>query len=390
VRRVEQQAPRRARRRTMATATATFDSPSSASSVYSGSARGGGGGGGAFGSVYGGGGGVIGTRSVQSSGTSTAYSGGGSGVLFPSWSSQSGTSQSGTRWVMRCLRKGAAPASLDWESVAQQVWCAVSNPQAAYKMTQLRKQNKNHWARDDPGVLMAALALSAACAVAWGVAFKYWSPIDHIALILHGWLQLAAAVGLVMGFTRARREALTRPRATVPHMAAPALEWAYVAETAVNAYFPLLLCAHVGLLVTAPVSLAPGWTGTLVGNALLGLGAGAFWHCVFRGFLSAWRGRAAGARRALPPFFLTRAPCPAPLLPARAQSSPLSRRPPSFSSRRALRSWSWAWRRFLTSTARGCSWRSQIRCFLLLFFLSTRDFLYLLRGGVGPLGPPLL
>jgi hypothetical protein len=84
------------------------------------------------------------------------------------------------------------------------------------------------------------------------------------------------------------------------------------------------------------------------------------------------------------------------LLPARAQSSPLSRRPPSFSSRRALRSWSWAWRRFLTSTARGCSWRSQIRClvsvypFSCFFFLSTRDFLYLLRGGVGPLGPPLL
>jgi hypothetical protein len=187
---------------------------------------------------------------------------------------------------MRCLRKGMSPASLDWESAGSQVMYSVVNPQAAYKMTQLRKLNKNHWARDDPGVLMAALALSAACAVAWGVAFKYWSLIDHLALILHGWMQLALAVGLVMVFTRARREALTRPRATVPHMAAPALEWAYVAETAINAYFPLLLCAHVGLLVTAPISLAPGWTGTLLGNALLGIGAGAFWHCVFRGFLS--------------------------------------------------------------------------------------------------------
>ena len=287
----------------MATAnSAAYESsPSSASSVYSASRSS------LYGGGYGvgGGGGVVGTRSVASGSTGSALSGG--GVLFPSWSSQSGgTAQSGTRWVMRCLRKGASPASLDWESVGSQVMYSVTNPQAAYKMTQLRKQNKNHWARDDPGVLMAALAASAACAVAWGLAFNVYSPIDHLALILHGWMQLALAVGLVMGFTRARREALTRPRATVPHMAAPALEWAYVAETAVNAYFPLLLCAHVGLLLTAPVSLAQGWAGTLLGNALLALGAGAFWHCVFRGFLSAFGGGGAGrCRVALLPSPLT-------------------------------------------------------------------------------------
>ena len=252
-----------------------------AGSVYSsGSARSGG--------LYGGGGGVIGSRSVGASTTTTH-----SGVVFPSWSGtaySSGTigSQSGTRWVMRCLRKGASPGSLDWESIGYQVMNSITNPAAAYKMTQLRKQNKNHWARDDPGVLMVALAASAACALAWGLAFKYWSPIDLLALVLHGWMQLGCAVALVMGFTRFKREALTRPRATVPHMAAPALEWAYVAEVAVNAYFPLLLCAHLGLLLSAPISLAPGWTGTLVGNSLLGMGVGAFWYCVFRGFCSEW------------------------------------------------------------------------------------------------------
>ena len=228
---------------------------------------------------------MIGSRSVASTATTQT------GVVFPSWSGTAygtGTagSQSGTRWVMRCLRKGASPGSLDWESIGYQVMNSITNPAAAYKMTQLRKQNKNHWARDDPGVLMVALASSAACAVAWGLAFKYWSPIDLLALVLHGWMQLGCAVALVMGFTRFKREALTRPRATVPHMAAPALEWAYVAEVAVNAYFPLLLCAHMGLLLSAPISLAPGWTGTLVGNALLGTGVGAFWYCVFRGFCS--------------------------------------------------------------------------------------------------------
>ena len=213
---------------------------------------------------YGGGGGVIGTTRAAAA-----------GAVFPSWSGQAyglpgagaslgGASQSGARWVLRCLRKGASPSALDWESIVHQVVCAVRNPSAAYKMTQLRKQAKNLWARDDPGVVMVALALSAACAVAWGVAFGYWSPIDHLALILHAWMQLGLAVGVVMGLTRFRREALTRPRASLPHMVAPALEWAYVAEVAVNAYFPLLLCAHVGLLLTAPISLAPGWAGTLV------------------------------------------------------------------------------------------------------------------------------
>ena len=328
-------------------------SPSSAGSVYSASRAG---------SLYGGGGGVIGTRSVASSSGTSLHSGGGgggggSGVLFPSWSSQSGPAQSGTRWVMRCLRKGASPAALDWESVGAQVAYSVTNPQAAYKMTQLRKQNKNHWARDDPGVLMAALAASAACAVAWNVVVgRYWSPIDYVALVLQGWMQLALAVALVMGFTRARREALTRPRATVPHMAAPALEWAYVAETAVNAYFPLLLCAHVGLLVTAPVSLAPGWAGTVVGNALLAVGAGAFWHCVFRGFLSASRApgrwQSVRARRHL--ILTAPATCP-PHLPLPLQFSPLSRRPPYSSCPPAWPLWCWGWPRCSTSTAPGSS-----------------------------------
>jgi hypothetical protein len=235
--------------------------------------------------------------------------------VFPSWSGQayglpgsgattpSASAQSGARWVLRCLRKGASPASLDWESIFFQVANAVRNPSAAYKMTQLRKQAKNLWARDDPGVVMVALALSGACAVAWGVAFGYWSPIDHLALVLHAWMQLGLAVAVVMGLTRFRREALTKPRASLPHMVAPALEWAYVAEVAVNAYFPLLLCAHVGLLVTAPVSLAPGWAGTLLGNSLLGLGVALFWHSVFRGFLSAykWRGGGGGGGGGPPP-----------------------------------------------------------------------------------------
>ena len=86
---------------------------------------------------YGGGGGVIGV-------------GGARGAVFPSWSGQayglpgsgattpSASAQSGARWVLRCLRKGASPASLDWESIFFQVANAVRNPSAAYKMTQLR------------------------------------------------------------------------------------------------------------------------------------------------------------------------------------------------------------------------------------------------------------
>ena len=125
---------------------------------------------------YGGGGGVIGV-------------GGARGAVFPSWSGQAyglpgagaspASTQSGARWVLRCLRKGATPASLDWESIFFQVANAVRNPSAAYKMTQLRKQAKNLWARDDPGVVMVALALLVGeiVTVGEGIKRKHWGSV---------------------------------------------------------------------------------------------------------------------------------------------------------------------------------------------------------------------
>lgn len=183
-------------------------------------------------SAYGGGGGIIGSRSSAAS-----------SPVFPSWSgaAQSSTSSSsssltGYRWVLRCLRRGASPAALDWESIFYQVRYAVRDPARGYKMTSMRKQTKNVWARDDPGVVLVALAASAALAVAWALSFGVWFPPDVLLLVLRAWAQLGAAVAIVLGITRFRREALTRPRtAPLPHMVAPALEYAYVAEVAVNA-----------------------------------------------------------------------------------------------------------------------------------------------------------
>jgi hypothetical protein len=262
-----------------------------ASSVYSGS-------------TFGGGGGIVGSSGASAHGS--LYGG---AAVFPSWS---GTAlggggggdrggAGGTRWVLRCLRRGAAPGALDWESVAFQVVNSVRAPAKAYRMTMMRKQTKNVWARDDPGVALVAVGAAAALGAAWGLAFGVYAPLDVLLLAAHGVAQLGAAVALVLALTRARRDALTRPRvAPLPHMVAPALEWAYVAEVAVNAYFPLLLCVHAGLLVTAPVSLEPGVAGTVLANALLAAGVGLFWNNVFRGFVGAARARGERARGRAP------------------------------------------------------------------------------------------
>ena len=275
--------------------------PRGGSSVYSGAS-------------YGAGGGIIGSRSVVMSGmsgggTESLYGhGAGATAVFPSWSGSAlgpggsnalGSTSGGYRWVLRCLRRGVNPASLDWESVVFQVLSAVRAPAAGYRMTMLRKQTKNVWARDDPGVILVALAASAIAALLWAFADGVWFPPDLLLLVARGWLQLGVAVGIVMGLTRFRRESLTRPRtAPLPHLIAPLLEWAYVAEVAVNAYFPFLLCVHGGLLVTAPMSLAPGLLGTACGNALLGLGTVLFWNNVFRGFVGESWGGGRRAKRA--------------------------------------------------------------------------------------------
>ena len=259
--------------------------PGGASSIYSGAS-------------YGAGGGIIGSRSVMTSATSPSLyggHGGGATAVFPSWSGSalgpggsnaSGSASGGYRWILKCLRRGANPAALDWESISFQVGHAIRAPAAGYRMTMLRKQTKNVWARDDPGVVIVALAATAIMSIAWSLVNGIWFPPDMLLLIARGWVQLGAAVGLVMGLTRFRREALTRPRtAPLPHMVAPALEWAYVAEVAVNANFPFLLCVHGGLLITAPISLSSGLLATVFANTLLGLGTVLFWNNVFRGFV---------------------------------------------------------------------------------------------------------
>jgi len=270
------------------------------SSVYSGAS-------------FGGGGGIVGSRSAASaplyggasaasavfpSWSGTAFGGAGGGGAHGSGGGGGGGGLAGYRWVLRCARRGATPGALDWESIYFQVVNAVRAPAAAYRMTMLRKQTKNVWARDDPGVVMVALGASAAAAVAWALAEGVWFPPDVLLLVARGWAQLGLAVAAVAALTRARREALTRPRAApLPHMVAPALEWAYVAEVAVNAYFPFLLVVHGGLLVTAPVALAPGLAGAVAANAILALGCALFWNNVFRGFVGE-RGDARARARA--------------------------------------------------------------------------------------------
>lgn len=188
----------------------------------------------------------------------------------------------------RYLRRGFALSQWDLDYVCYQLINSCRAPAQVYKLTLHRKQTKNQWARDDPSFAGVLLGLLAVVAVAYGVAYRYTSPLAYAWLVAHFWggflgTGLAAASA---GWAAANRFARVPAGAALPHAVEQSVEWLFAWDIHCNAFVPVLLLVYVAHFLLLPLVMAgDGLVPCLAGNALYAAAAAHYLYITFQGYL---------------------------------------------------------------------------------------------------------
>lgn len=182
------------------------------------------------------------------------------------------------------MRRALAWSSLDWPLAGAQIAFALRSPAKLGQLTRLRKNTRGTWCRDDPAVVLALLGLYFWAAVAYGVAYRMWSPVSLLLLAVNVCAQfLAGSAAVAVGCWWLANRHLKHTHA-LPHSVEQHLEGMYAFDVAMNAAVAVLLYCAVLPLLAAPLVLSDGFLGVLTGNALLALAAGHYWYVTFTGY----------------------------------------------------------------------------------------------------------
>ena len=220
---------------------------------------------------------------LASGGTSSAPAGGaGAGT----GAGAGGMGGGGAGFWARYLRRGLKPRQWDVDYLAYQLVNACRAPAQVYKLTLHRKQTKNTWARDDPAFAAVQLALLSVCALAYGVAYRYTSPLAFLWLVAHfaGTFLLGGLAAATGGWALAN--ARCRVGAALPHSVEQSVEWLFAWDVHCNAFVPVLLLVYVANFLLLPLVMAgDGLVPCLVGNALYAAAAGHYLYITFQGYV---------------------------------------------------------------------------------------------------------
>lgn len=162
------------------------------------------------------------------------------------------------------------------------------SPSQVYKLTLHRKQTKNQWARDDPSFVGILLGFLAVVAVAYGIAYRYTSPLAYLWLISQHWMSffgwgLAAATA---GWAVTNK--YCRLSGAAPHSVEQSVEWLFAWDIHCNAFVPVLLLVYLADFLLLPLTLRNGGEGLLpclVGNTLYAAAIGHYFYITFQGYI---------------------------------------------------------------------------------------------------------
>lgn len=211
------------------------------------------------------------------------------GTLPYSTRGQASTGAAGLSWLLKYLRRGLSIQQLDIEYVAYQLIYACRSPAKVYKLTQLRKQTKNQWARDDPSFVFVLAALIGMGSISWAVAYGVWSPITFAWLACTSILQMVFVNAIVATATWAIANRHLRVAVPLPHSVEQSVEWLFAWDVACNATVPTFLCLSVLQLLLLPLVLGSGWLSLLLANALYAIAGVLYWYNIFSGYLGEWQ-----------------------------------------------------------------------------------------------------
>ncbi len=173
------------------------------------------------------------------------------------------------------------------ESTAYQFVLATLQPAKVYRLTTLRKQTKNVWAREDASFVVLQLALLAGAAAAWGVAYEVSlrEPLSFLWLVLHAWGQYLVGGALVATASWAVANKALRTSA-LPYSAPVGTDadWAFAWDVHTNGFTTVFWLLYVAELLAAPLVLGESWMCTLTANALWACAITAYWYSAYLGW----------------------------------------------------------------------------------------------------------
>ena len=188
----------------------------------------------------------------------------------------------------RFLRRSLSVSQMDLEFAVFQLLMACRSPARVYKLTQHRKQTKNQYARDDPAFAAVVGVLVSVCAVAYGVAYEYTSPLAYGWLVLQAWLNFVGGGALIATACWAIANKYMRASMPLPHSVEQEVEWLYAWDVHCNSYVPVLLLIFAAQLPLLPLLMRDGFLPALLGNTLYAAAAVHYIYITFSGYLSAY------------------------------------------------------------------------------------------------------
>lgn len=189
--------------------------------------------------------------------------------------------------MSRYLRKGLGSA-FDIDLLSYQFMYASFAPSKVYKLTTLRKQTKNQWAREEPSFVLLTLAMLAASSVCWGIAYEvpFSNPLSFLWLVAQSWIHyLLGGLILATSCWLFANRVLRVASQALPYSAVHSeVDWLYTWDVHCNGYTWLFWTLHVAQLLLAPFVLGESRVCTVLGNVLVMIAWVGYWHIVHLGY----------------------------------------------------------------------------------------------------------
>lgn len=184
------------------------------------------------------------------------------------------------------LRRLLHYPQMDVEYTFTQMVLLCTAPSKVYRLTSLRKQTKNQWARDDPAFVAVLSAFLLLSTVAYGVAFRVSGVGAWLWMLAQamGQFLLGGALVATAGWWFANKHL----RVHHSHSVEQEVEWLYAFDIHCNAYFPLFVLLHPVQYLLLPLLLSQGglaFLGLLLGNALYAGALIAYTYVHFLGYM---------------------------------------------------------------------------------------------------------
>jgi len=168
------------------------------------------------------------------------------------------------------MRRMIHYAQMDIDYTFAQLLYLCFAPRKVYQLASYRKQTKNQWARDDPGVVVVLVGFLVAAAISYGIAlevrgffgmFRILSLFIGVHFVLVGSLVATLCWYIANKYLRVRSY----------HGVEQHIEWMYAFDIHCNSFFPLFLVLYVVHYFLLPFLIQPSLFASVVGNSLYAL-----------------------------------------------------------------------------------------------------------------------